>query len=289
MADDSLSAALEEIRAREKSATPGPWGWRGNVDNGDPYLTSRGYREVVKPDGTTVRHHAGDVLGHIPVELTRADAIRRGVGNPDNFPEPNVDPEPADTYEKRYDAAIEAARDAEIENYLTDEYGAPRTERRMAFCTDWVYTDVRKMVVFEVAPGITDRLDPRVYRADITGIRHPDAEFIANSRQDVSRLLAAVDAALSHHERIPLYGNAATESEPGNCPHDPDSHLHFEPTDEPGEWLCEGKPEGVVCSTCIDGEGGERLDWPCPEYLAIARALGVDVAALTGEGKPDGK
>jgi hypothetical protein len=33
-------------------------------------------------------------------------------------------------------------------------------------------------------------------RADITGIRHPDAEFIAHSRHDVSRLLAAVDKAL---------------------------------------------------------------------------------------------
>lgn len=278
MADDPLSA-LEKIRAREQSATPGPWGWRGNIDHGDPYLTSRGYREVAKPDGTAVRHHAGDVLGHIPVEITREDASRRGVGDPDSLPEPKVDPEPEDTYHKRYDAAIEAAREAEIVDYLTDEYGNPKTEHRLAFCTDWLYTDARNLVTFEVAPGATDRNDPRVYRADITGIRHPDAVFIEHSRQDLSRLLAAVDAALSHHQRIPLYGNAATHDEPGNCPHDPDDeNWHFEPSDEPGEWLCQGRPEGAVCSTCVVDAGGERAEWPCLEYRGV-------VAALTGEGE----
>jgi hypothetical protein len=194
--DDQLAAALAEIREREQQATPGPWGWRGNIDNGDPYLTSLGHRDVPKPDGTVVRHHAGDVLGHIPVELTRADAILRGVGDPEFLPEPKVDREPAGTYDKRYDAAIEAARDAEIEDYLTDDYGQPRAVDRLAFCTDWLYTDARKLVIFQVAPNVTDRDDPRVYRADITGIRHPDAEFIEHSREDVSQLLAAVDAAL---------------------------------------------------------------------------------------------
>ena len=88
------------------------------------------------------------------------------------------------------------------------------------------------------------------------------------------RAAAAVEAALGFHQRVDLYGNAATGDEPGACPHDPDDPLHFEDTEEPGEWLCEGKPEGAVCSTCVDGEGGERLDWPCPEYLAIAAPLG---------------
>lgn len=193
MADDALSE-LAAIRERAAAATPGPWGWRGNIDNGDPYLTSLGHRDTAKPDGTVVRHHAGDVLGHIPVELTRDDAIRLGVGDSDNLPEPNVSREPADTYDARYDAAIEAARDAAIEDYLTDEYGEPRTEDRLAFCTDWLYTDARELVTFQVAPNATDRSDPRVYRADITGIRHPDAEFIEHSRQDLARLLAIAEA-----------------------------------------------------------------------------------------------
>lgn len=97
----------------------------------------------------------------------------------------------------------------------------------------------------------------------------------------VRRLLAAVDAALSHHKRYPLYGNAATEGEPGNCPHHPDSDLHFEADDGSGEWLCEGRPEGAVCESCIDGEGGERLEWPCAEYENI-------IAALTGKEKAGG-
>lgn len=92
----------------------------------------------------------------------------------------------------------------------------------------------------------------------------------------VPRLLAAVEAAVGFHGRVNLYGNASTEGEPGNCPHDPDSHLHFEDPDGSGEWLCEGKPEGAVCSSCVDGQGGDSIDWPCPEYSGI-------LAALTGK------
>lgn len=194
---DSLAAALALIRGREQAATAGPWVWRGNIDHGEPYLTSRGHREETGADGTIVRHHAGDVLGHIPVDRTRDDAIRRGVGDPDGMHEPDVKREPEETYYARYDAAVEAMREEEIVGYLTDEYGQPRTDQRMAFCTDWLYTDVRKLVTFEVAPTATSRTDPRVYRADISGIRHPDAEFIAHARADVSQLLAALDHVLA--------------------------------------------------------------------------------------------
>jgi hypothetical protein len=53
------------------------------------------------------------------------------------------------------------------------------------------------LVVYEVAPDATHREDPRVYRADIVGIRHPDAEFIAHSRRDIASLLAALEAVLA--------------------------------------------------------------------------------------------
>jgi hypothetical protein len=96
------------------------------------------------------------------------------------------------------------------------------------------------------------------------------------------KALAAVDAARSFHERVPLYGNAATGEKPGNCPHDPDAACHFEADDGSGEWLCEGRPEGAVCSTCVDGEGGDRADWQCTEYAAI-------LAALTGKGNDGGE
>lgn len=64
---------------------------------------------------------------------------------------------------------------------------------RPQFVTDLLYVDdVNALAVYEVAPAATSRDDPRVYRADIKGLRHPDAEFIANSRADVDFLLAAL-------------------------------------------------------------------------------------------------
>jgi len=122
--------------------------------------------------------------------------------------------------------------------------------------------------MIESANALLPGLDP--VRAFAAGGLHASA----------MKALAGVEAALSFHERIGLYGNASTEEEPGNCPHHPDSDLHFEDGDGSGEWLCEGRPEGAVCSTCVDGEGGERVDWPCPEYEAI-------LAALTGKAAGD--
>lgn len=86
------------------------------------------------------------------------------------------------------------------------------------------------------------------------------------------KALDAVDAALRHHQRVPLYGNAATADKPGNCPHDPerDWDCHFESDD--GEWLCEGKPEGAACS-CGASPDGERTPWPCDEVADILAAL----------------
>lgn len=86
------------------------------------------------------------------------------------------------------------------------------------------------------------------------------------------KALAALDAALSHHQRVPLYGNASTDGEPGNCPHDPDDEgWHFEDPDS-GEWLCQGRPEGVACS-CTLSPDGERVPWPCDEARDILAAL----------------
>jgi hypothetical protein len=110
----------------------------------------------------------------------------------------------------------------------------------------------------------------------------PERAFAAGALHACAlKALAAVDAALKHHRRIPLYGNSATEEEPDACPHDPDDdRWHFEDPDG-GEWLCQGKPEGVVCS-CTESPDGERFPWPCDEVQDI-------LAALTGEGKTDGE
>lgn len=97
---------------------------------------------------------------------------------------------------------------------------------------------------------------------------------VFNAAQDrlaerVPALLAAVDAALASHEPYPLYGNAATEDEPGCCPHDPDADCHFEGDD--GDWLCRCRPEGAVCTSCT--EDGLPVAWQCHEYAAILAAI----------------
>ncbi len=57
---------------------------------------------------------------------------------------------------------------------------------------DWMMNKASEMPVFEVAPTATHRADRRVYRADLIGVRHPDAEAIAAASADVAQLLDVV-------------------------------------------------------------------------------------------------
>jgi hypothetical protein len=56
---------------------------------------------------------------------------------------------------------------------------------------DWLEY-ARAFARYEVAPDATERTDPRVYRGDLRGLRHPDAEFIACAREDVAALVREV-------------------------------------------------------------------------------------------------
>lgn len=49
------------------------------------------------------------------------------------------------------------------------------------------------LAIFEVCPEAVTPDDPRVYRNDVMGFRNGNADFIANSRQDVDDLLNLVD------------------------------------------------------------------------------------------------
>jgi hypothetical protein len=193
-ADTSAAGLVARIREREQAATPGPWRWRGNTDTGDPYLTSGG--QVVTGGRS---HHAGDVLGHIPHEITRAEA-ERAIGTGDVLV-PQVAAEPAGTYATRCEAAASQAYEAALTEYMTGQCGQPRTEQRLAFRTDWTYTEARELAVYEVCPQAAGRDDPRVYRADITRIRHPDAEFVARSREDLAALLDVAERVLAIADR----------------------------------------------------------------------------------------
>ncbi|MEV0085230.1 hypothetical protein [Saccharopolyspora sp. NPDC050642] len=155
-----MSNRLAEIKARAEKAAPGPWHWAGNTDTGDPYLANwrPGYGRC-------------DVMSRVRVERTEKD--RALVNSLEDVPEEDV-------------------RDV-IDNYLYDGFGGLRHDERLAFSTDMRMKPARDMAVYEVAPQATSRDDQRVYRADVIGIRHPDATFIEHSRADVDWLVAEVD------------------------------------------------------------------------------------------------
>lgn len=68
----------------------------------------------------------------------------------------------------------------------------PDPASTMDFIAGEGMTPASEMPVYEVAPGATQRRDDRVYRADLAGIRNPDADFIAHSREDVRLLLEVI-------------------------------------------------------------------------------------------------
>jgi len=73
------------------------------------------------------------------------------------------------------------------------------------FVVDGIITHSKQLVQFEVGdPNIVGihTKDPSRYRGDICGIAHPDAQFIAESRQMVSELLQEVIDLRRKHERF---------------------------------------------------------------------------------------
>jgi hypothetical protein len=165
---------LDAIRAREQAATPGPWRWRGNTDHDDPILVG-----------------AKDVLGIIPRERKRDD--RESMKYAEYL---------GDCFIRDDDGNDRPYTDAEIEEqvrkeFLEDPWECPRHDGRMAFYGEPgpIYHYARDLAIYEVCPEATDRDDPRVYRADISGLRDPNAIFIAHARQDVADLLAEIEQA----------------------------------------------------------------------------------------------
>ena len=106
-----------------------------------------------------------------------------------------------------------------------------------------------KLAVYEVAPSAERRDDPRVYRADIIGIRHPDATLIPLAVNALPAVLDDIEARLANHRAVPnpFAGVAA----PGF------------PVDTAAGERCH--------------KGGDA--WPCADYLA-AEAL---LKAMGGE------
>jgi hypothetical protein len=180
---------LDEIRVRAAAATRGPWRWAGNMDHSEPRLIAPGR----------------DVLGHFPRERDMQDREARArIGYAIECEQ--VSDGHGGWRPITEDEAAENVR----ESWLLDEYDEVRKDDRMGFVNDHLfYDEARSLAVYEVCPTATDREDPRVYRADIVSLRHPDAEFIAHARADVDALLAEVDrlGALLVSTDVPAVGD----------------------------------------------------------------------------------
>jgi hypothetical protein len=180
--------AFADIRRREAAASPGPWFWRGNVDHSDPELSR------YKPGWGRV-----EVLRHHSRDRTADDASAKA------YDEYLRDTERRDETTGKFRSLTAEERAEKIrEDWLLDQWGEPATDNRLAFVhpKHMHALDARDLAIYEVCPTATKRNDPRVYRADIIGIRHPDAEFMAHSRQDVTDLLAAVDRVIALHTLV---------------------------------------------------------------------------------------
>lgn len=150
-----------KIQARTDAATGEAWHWAGNTDTGEPYLATwlSGWgRCQVMSIGSEERTADGR-----EADKVRSTAREFDLGDPEEL----------------------------VEEWMHDASGGVISDPRLSFMSDDVIlVDARNLAIYEVAPNALTRDDPKVYRADVVGIRHPDAEFIAHARTDIPKLLA---------------------------------------------------------------------------------------------------
>lgn len=176
------------------ATTQGRWHWAGNIDIGEPYLATwqPGLGRVT-------------VLGVGSQERDRNSlAAERVVSAALEFSEVR-NPEWFDPQDDEYDQVVaqyQEFREGELDKWAVDEYGEPMRDPRLTLNVDGMLTNARDLAVFEVAPQATTREDPQVYRADITGIRHPDAEFIVAAPQIARATVSFADEVMSHLEGL---------------------------------------------------------------------------------------
>lgn len=188
---------LAAIRARAAAAIGGPWKWRGNTDTGDVRLVGHILVDDTRNPGWQ-RPYGLDVFGTIREERTVDDPGAK------EYAEYLRDVRILDRVTREYrpytaDEIAQGVLDDWVNEKFSDE---PRTDNYIAFvnATSHFYEAARDLAIYEVAraqglPDDTPRDHPKVYRADLIGIRNANAEFIEHSRQDVDDLLAIIDAA----------------------------------------------------------------------------------------------
>lgn len=168
-----MTIDLDVLQAAAEAATPGKWHWSGNTDTGEPYLATwipgAGRCQII-----SIGYEERSMTGRA-ADQVRADAAEFDLGDPEEL----------------------------VRQWAHDSFGQPAREPRLQFMTDLMCVDARELAVYEVAPDATSREDPSVYRADVVGIRHPDASFIATANPAmVLELVAAHRAALARIARV---------------------------------------------------------------------------------------
>lgn len=155
---------LAEIEAREQTATPGPWGWRGHISQSVELRTlhSGGLRII----SSHVVPQCIDWTAEHGVFLREGDSRFEG---------------PCATCRAAYESG----------SYFTGD--PPTCERAGQHDTVWTWhpkgfirpvNDWAKAEVLEWSD--------HMYRDDVKDTTHPDCEFIAKAREDVPALLAEV-------------------------------------------------------------------------------------------------
>ena len=144
----TLIPDLDRLRAVAEAATPGSWHWSGNTDTGEPYLAAWA-PGIGRTSVLAIGYEDRSTTGRA------ADDVR------DYALDSEMDPEEA------------------VEDWALDRYDQPIKEPRLWFYRDHMAVYAREHVQYEVAPQATSREDPKVYRADITDVRLPDAQHIA--------------------------------------------------------------------------------------------------------------
>jgi hypothetical protein len=191
-------AKLAELRDLHGRATrPGTWHWSGNLDTGEPYLACwvpGAGRCNILAIGWRERS----------TESRDADYYRSWLR------ENAVTLQDDGTYRSYDDDEIEDA----VREWTTDSVGESIREPELWLYDDMMALPARDRAIFEVAPEATSRDDPKVYRADIVGLRHPDPQLIVDAINQLGPLLARLDKAearVKHLEGEVRYLTGATD------------------------------------------------------------------------------
>lgn len=156
---DESNLDLDAIRRRVKAATPGPWGWRGNI-------------------GGSVELRALHSGGLRIISTSRSEPC---IGYT------------ADEELVLLDNACKTCTDWLTNGGISSGDG-PKCEKAENLDTVWTWHPngyIRPINDWAKAEVL--QWSNRMYRDDVKDTTHPDAEFIAHAREDVPALLAEVE------------------------------------------------------------------------------------------------